>query len=156
MDEFVNLIRHMSKFVNQIRIENGSFGNSTWYIETDWQHVYTDCSYMKERFNSSTGVYSTVFSFYKPIGKYLSNYELEIQAIYLAVDRVVIFVIPNQQSICCFVFIQSNRISDIQKYNFTLQSMNKYLGHNYGLQNPRRTAVEKFRMIKKFRIKANL
>ena len=108
----------------------------TRYPETEWIHVYTDGSYMQERPNAGAGVYSTLFNFYKPIGRNQTNFDGEMEAILLATTQLevrsnsfekVVILSDSKSAIQAITShrIRSKIVGNIQSCIYNIQKMNK-------------------------------
>ncbi|XP_071037680.1 uncharacterized protein [Parasteatoda tepidariorum] len=105
------------------------------YPESDWLHVYTDGSQIQDR--SGAGVFCKLFSQNSPVGHYMTNFDAEIQAIYLALQnlktrsneflRVVLLVdsISALQAIAENQCFKTKLLNEIQLDINLLKEMNK-------------------------------
>ncbi|GFT96465.1 hypothetical protein NPIL_445281 [Nephila pilipes] len=56
------------------------------YPESEWIRLYNDGSKMND--GAGTGVHSRLLSQYVPMGKYLTNFDAQVHAIFLAVTNL--------------------------------------------------------------------
>ncbi|XP_071040579.1 ribonuclease H1-like [Parasteatoda tepidariorum] len=105
------------------------------YPEIDWLYVYTDRSQIQDR--SGAGVFCKLFSQIIPVDHYMTNFDAEIQAIYLALQnlktrsneflRVVLLVdsISAIQAITENQCLKTKLLNEIQLDINLLKEMNK-------------------------------
>jgi len=61
----------------------------TLYPEPEWLHVYTDGFLTELAPNVGAGIFSSIFSFYMPVGKQKTAFDGEITAILVALEQLV-------------------------------------------------------------------
>ncbi|XP_069671597.1 uncharacterized protein [Periplaneta americana] len=83
------------------------------YPQKDWLYIYTDGSLMDQ--NEGAGATCQYFSLYKNIGKYTTNFDGEVEAIYTSLQNV--FVWLNQ---CKNIVILSDSKAAIQSISPTI------------------------------------
>ena len=60
------------------------------YPEDTWLRIYTDGSQLQHQANVGAGIHSSIFSFYFPVGKHLTAYDGEIEAIHTALKQLLL------------------------------------------------------------------
>ncbi|KAI5728792.1 hypothetical protein M8J77_021201 [Diaphorina citri] len=61
----------------------------TRYPAEEWLHIYTDGSLRNPEEGAGAGITCDLFSFYKSLGKYSTNYDGEISAIKIALEHLM-------------------------------------------------------------------
>jgi ribonuclease HI len=56
---------------------------------TDWLHIYTDGSVMKNSDSARAGVHSSLLSYYIAVGQFKSNLDTEVEAIRFALEQLI-------------------------------------------------------------------
>lgn len=62
---------------------------NTLYPEDDWLRIYTDGSRIEDCINSGAGVYSRLFAFFSPVGRFRTAFDGEIEAIQIALSQLL-------------------------------------------------------------------
>uniref|UniRef100_A0A8D9AVJ4 RNase H type-1 domain-containing protein n=1 Tax=Cacopsylla melanoneura TaxID=428564 RepID=A0A8D9AVJ4_9HEMI len=60
-----------------------------YYPPENWLHIYTDGSLQNTEIGAGAGVTCDLFSFYKGLGKYTTNFDGEVEAIKLATQQLL-------------------------------------------------------------------
>lgn len=111
----------------------------TLYPADEWLHVFTDGSFTKDSDCAGAGIYCKLFKFYASCGKFTSNFDGELEAIYIALSqlcarlhsfsKVVIFC-DSMSAIQAISSLKNNvtsKIREIRKSIKNLKDANKII-----------------------------